>query len=258
MKGLKIFLKLAKRHVNMARKFGLKNTYYNQKLLCKYKDKHKDQRCFIIGNGPSLLSEDLDLLVNEITFGANGIHLIFDKTPWRPTYYSIVDNLVWKKLRLGIHQDLKFVIIPHYLEPRDSNISINIFIERSGLIRKSIKNILYHEPSIYGGYTVSITNLQLAIHMGCNPIFLLGMDHNYPGEINTKSDVPIRQSNEQTHFSIKYRKPGEMVNPAPIELMNLSYEKIRVLAESKGIKIINVTRGGSLDIFERKKLYDIL
>lgn len=34
-----------------------------------YKGIHEGQRCFIIGNGPSLKPEDLDLLEHEYTFG---------------------------------------------------------------------------------------------------------------------------------------------------------------------------------------------
>ena len=39
-----------------------------------FKNKHDGQRCFIIGNGPSLTAEDLNLLKNEVTFAANRIY----------------------------------------------------------------------------------------------------------------------------------------------------------------------------------------
>ena len=41
------------------------------------KDKHKGERCFIIGNGPSLKQTDLTKLKNEYTFGLNRIYLAF-------------------------------------------------------------------------------------------------------------------------------------------------------------------------------------
>ena len=52
---------------------------------------HEGKRCFVIGNGPSLCPEDLDLLCGEYTFAANRIYNIFDRTSWRPTYYLTVD-----------------------------------------------------------------------------------------------------------------------------------------------------------------------
>ena len=58
------------------------------------KDIHKGGRGFIIGTGPSLQIEDLDLLKNEVTFACNKIYLAFNQTEWRPTYYSVLDILV--------------------------------------------------------------------------------------------------------------------------------------------------------------------
>ena len=53
-----------------------------------YKDKHKNERLFLIGNGPSLAETDLNLLKNENTLAMNRISLIYDKNiDWKPTYY---------------------------------------------------------------------------------------------------------------------------------------------------------------------------
>ena len=38
----------------------------NVKLLKEFKNKYINERCFIIGNGPSLNVEDLEKLKNEI------------------------------------------------------------------------------------------------------------------------------------------------------------------------------------------------
>ncbi len=57
-----------------------------------YKNIHSGERCFVIGNGPSLTPEDLDKLKNEYSFASNHIYKIFDRTNWRPTYYVSVDK----------------------------------------------------------------------------------------------------------------------------------------------------------------------
>ncbi|HJD45240.1 MAG TPA: hypothetical protein H9909_00215, partial [Candidatus Mediterraneibacter norfolkensis] len=59
------------------------------------KNKHKGERCFVIGNGPSLTAEDLELLKGEITFAANRIYMLFDRTDWRPTYYFCADYVLY-------------------------------------------------------------------------------------------------------------------------------------------------------------------
>ena len=37
-----------------------------------FRNRHKGQRCFVIGNGPSLKTQDLSLLAREITFVMSG------------------------------------------------------------------------------------------------------------------------------------------------------------------------------------------
>ena len=60
--------------------------------IMELKGSHKGERCFIIGTGPSLTVEDLNLLKNETTFATNRIYEVFDKTDWRPTYYVNQDH----------------------------------------------------------------------------------------------------------------------------------------------------------------------
>jgi len=52
--------------------------------LTALKDKHRGERCFIIGNGPSLRNTDLSCLRNEYTFGMNRIYLISRKSGLKP------------------------------------------------------------------------------------------------------------------------------------------------------------------------------
>lgn len=68
-------------------------------LLAKYKDIHKGKRCFLIGSGPSLKTEDLDLLYEngEITFASNKIFKLYNQTDWRPNYYCVTDYKVIKQ-----------------------------------------------------------------------------------------------------------------------------------------------------------------
>ena len=58
----------------------------NRERLAALKDTHKGESCFIIGNGPSLKAEDLELLKNNniFCFASKRINLIYDKTSWRP------------------------------------------------------------------------------------------------------------------------------------------------------------------------------
>ena len=45
----------------------------SKKILLQYKNRYPGQRCFILGNGPSLTINDLNWLKGEITFASNRI-----------------------------------------------------------------------------------------------------------------------------------------------------------------------------------------
>src|SRR3990167_8981678 len=52
---------------------------------------YSGKRHFIIGSGKSLLSTPLDALEGEVTWAMNRIHLLYDRTSWRPTFYFSCD-----------------------------------------------------------------------------------------------------------------------------------------------------------------------
>ena len=54
----------------------------SEAYLKSVKGKYKGQRCFVLGNGPSLSPDDLNMLKDEITFASNRIYKIFDKQVW--------------------------------------------------------------------------------------------------------------------------------------------------------------------------------
>ena len=75
-----------------ARYQGLQFKYFEKtkyaKSLRKFKDIHKGETCFIIGNGPSLKVEDLTRLhkLGVPTFAFNRIFCIFDEMDHKKTF----------------------------------------------------------------------------------------------------------------------------------------------------------------------------
>ncbi|MEL7474404.1 MAG: hypothetical protein AAGK04_13885, partial [Planctomycetota bacterium] len=59
--------------------------------LAQLKNKHRGERIFILGNGPSLNRTPLHQLKDEYTFATNRIHLLYDRIDWRPSFYTTVD-----------------------------------------------------------------------------------------------------------------------------------------------------------------------
>ena len=65
--------------------------FENKHKIKEFKNRHLGEKCFIIGNGPSLKVEDLDKLQNQITFSCNMIYNTLSETKWRPYYYFVHD-----------------------------------------------------------------------------------------------------------------------------------------------------------------------
>ncbi|MCK4900605.1 MAG: hypothetical protein KAS38_17625, partial [Anaerolineales bacterium] len=82
--------------------------------LAELKDVHRGQRCFIIGNGPSLKNTDLSLLKEEFSFGMNRIYLMFPELGFSTTYFLSVNSLVIEQCA----EDIRSLTIPKFLSWR--------------------------------------------------------------------------------------------------------------------------------------------
>jgi hypothetical protein len=222
--------------------------------------KYRGRAGFVIGNGPSLTTDDLTKICGQVSIASNKIYLAFDETPWRPNIYTIVDLLVWEKLKDDILKKIALVHIPSYLEHDPSP-----RIKEWQFLGVNLES--YTEPfcfsdnvvsGLYGGHTVTYENIQIAAHLGLNPIYLIGCDHYYAGEDGDYSPGDNVIATSKNHFHPDYRKPGETVRVAPINEMNLAYEAAALYCKSNEINIYNATRGGNLEAFERRDLDEVL
>lgn len=218
------------------------------------KNRYKGQRCFIIGNGPSLRISDLNKISNEITFGTNRIYSLFDKTEWRPSFYVAIDNNVLKDNREEINKveaSHKFINVT--AKAYGINSENTTFINMFGPYL--IKPYLYETKKVCGdvskaftlSYSVTGVAMELAVYMGFKEIYLIGIDHNYSNYIDKNgiyhSDDSVKDyfgSLKTKSYTIQYRDATESY-----------YKAFREYSELYNIKIYNATRGGRLEVFER-------
>lgn len=225
----------------------------NGKNIKTLKNIHLNKRCFIIGNGPSLTTMDLDKLKNEITFAFNRIYFIFDKTDWRPTYYCSEDDKTIFKSKEEINElkiENKFfpVNFPWDYKIHFNNAMYYIFKfgDRSEEPRFS-ENIV---KGIYWGNTVAYTAIQIAVYMGIKEIYLLGVDHNFSKMVNDKGEIVIDET-AKDYFSEKYNTDKDDLYIPNVEISTRAFTAAKGYADKHNIKIYNATRGGKLEVFER-------
>lgn len=232
------------------RKITNHSFFYNK--LNELKDIHKGKRVFIICTGPSLTNDDILLLKNEYTISMNSIVKLTDQLNWEPTYYCIQDLEVYRNLNNEI-KNLKKAkilvgsIVKKYFPKNNRFIYYPIdFIDHlhSSYIKLKTNFSINSFHRVFDGYTVAYSCLQLAVHMGFNKIYFIGIDANYTGNINENNIVPSGK------FDPTYNTAGRRIN--------FAFDKANSIIDKKTAQIFNVTRGGKLESFNRKKIEDIL
>lgn len=230
----------------------------NEKLFASLKDKHKNERCFIIGNGPSLNLLDLTKLKNEITFGVNAIYLNYDKMHFHPTYYVVEDYLVAEDRASEINAykgpEIKFfgTFLEYVLKADEKTIVTNTILDYSEpFIPRFSKNAL---RKLGVGGSVTFQCLQLAYYMGFKEVYLIGFDHNYaiPKEANLSlSTQIISESDDVNHFNKDYFGKGYRWHDPKVDRMEKSFEVAGMAFKKEGREVFNATAGGKLEVFTR-------
>ena len=233
------------------------------------RDRHRGQRAFVLGNGPSLQIADLARLQGEITFASNKIYLAFDQTSWRPTYYSVYDVLVAQNNRDFI-RSLDLVHI------HGSFVRQALGEDRGYTYIEDLQNAMELSPPVfgfsenmlkgaYGGYSVIYLQLQLAYYMGIRRVYMIGVDFsfNVPASIKTQSTTELgeqilRSASEVNHFHPDYRTPGEPWTMPKLEYQKLAFARARRAFEDGGGALYNASRRSELEVLERVEFDDVL
>jgi FkbM family methyltransferase len=231
------------------------------------RDKYKDaERCFIIGNGPSLRKTDLSVLKDEITFAVNGFFLMARELDWHPTFYVVEDHLVAEDRRHWIDEFKgPTKLFPVYLAYCLSEDDDTIFFNHRP--RKSYPHGFDFSTDAreitYTGCTVTYTCMQLAFYFGFKEIYLIGVDASYQlpkdTERSSKYGVGIldMQSDDPNHFHPDYFGKGFRWHDPQVDKMIEAYQEARKVTENSAQRIYNATIGGMLEVFERRSFYTL-
>ena len=237
----------------------------------RFENRHMGERCFLIGNGPSLKAEDLTRLrdCSEVTFACNAIKNIYFRTPWRPKYYTITDPMFFgpsRELLTDLEAECLFI-------PALSDNYAACTAELMELLAQSGREIYQFRPitnmhllegprfspdasrALFVSGTVMYTMIQLAVYMGFTDIYLLGVDGT--ASLPTNPDVYFA---EKRHFyeeddNVVTRFNNYIANTMSAEDVSIlvanAYRQAERYSKEHGIRIYNATRGGVVDAFTR-------
>lgn len=226
------------------------------RTMAKLRNSHLGESCFIIGNGPSLTVEDLEILhSNGIdTFAVNRIYQIFPKTFWRPTYYVNTDAVMIRDKLDEVNQipaKIKFIPLQnkYYL---DIKVKGATHFFRNDLREKDQPEgfSLDCTEQVNTRGTVTIVCMQLAMHLGYKNIYLLGIDHNFDKIITENGEVIIDPS-VKNYFIEGYDDDVSKEVKHDLGTTTKAYYDVRQFIDKNDVHIYNASRQTKLDAFER-------
>lgn len=233
------------------------NLARNQELC----NRHAGQRCFIVGNGPSIKEQDLALLKNESTFFVNHFYKHPQILEISPKYYAIIDpKLITGEWPLSMLSEIitncpqatlllnsSYLNIPEIVAYADRAntywIHSNQFLHEGFACPADLTRGI-------GLSNVVISCLFSAIYMGFKDIYLLGVD----------CDGIFRDLvNQSSHFyhaekeNIGDNDPALVVTSLRSSIQGLrGWAAIANKFEKSPHRIVNLTKGGLLNVFPRR------
>ena len=228
-----------------------------RRRLAPFRNRHKGERCFIIGNGPSLKQTDLTLLKSEVTFGLNRIYLNFDRMGYETSYYVCVNSLVLEQTGHEISEIScpKFVSWAAGRRYLPKNQRSYVFLRTKGPAELGFNGNLNEEIS--EGATVTFVAMQLAFFMGFREVILVGVDHSFATK-GKAHEIVTTEDSDPNHFDANYFGKGFRWQLPDLKASELAYSTAKSAFETAGGRIRDATVGGALQIFEKANLEQIL
>ncbi len=215
--------------------------------LSALRDSHAGERCFIIGNGPSLKNTDLKKLRDEFTIGMNRFYLAFEDMGFSTSILLTVNDLVIEQCA----EDLRTLPIPVFVSWRGRK-----WIQPAENL--SYLYTSYDLPGFNGdatgrlweGATVTFVAMQLAFHMGFSQVVLIGVDHSFSSQGKPNTTV-VSTGDDPNHFSPGYFGKGFRWQLPDLQTSEIAYTMAREAYKEDGREIIDATVGGKLTIFPK-------
>jgi hypothetical protein len=226
--------------------FAQYDFHYNGEIAA-LRNIHQGEPAFIVGNGPSLNDTDPRLIKKGITFAANAIYLMHT---FEPNYYFCDDTYVAEQRKDEINA-LKW----KKFFPVDQQRFLDNGTFYNGKRVPWINNFSEDFADyIELNASVSFTMIQMAFHMGCNPVYLIGMDHSYQNLLDSSTQVGntmVSNTADHSHFHKDYFAAGTKWHYPWIERMDHAFELSLEHFKKNKRDIYNATCGGNLEVFPR-------
>ncbi len=231
----------------------------------EFRDIFHGESCFVVGSGPSLRLTDLEKIGEKgfRSFVCNFFHQCYDKTDFRPNYHVTIDKVLLRQVAEDRNALAQILSSCEYMFVRQDSAMFNLrdepemdnMIYLKCAYPKTLDRLEFSSDCskyVCTGINVGFVMLQLAVFMGFQKIYLIGMDHT-ASRIQNPDGTVEEHSEIVDHAGIfgDYGKFSELWEPTPLYMTTRGYEAAKLYADTHGIEIYNATRGGQLEVFPR-------
>ncbi|MCC5964966.1 MAG: DUF115 domain-containing protein [Natronohydrobacter sp.] len=211
----------------------------------------KRERCFIVGNAPSIAELPLHALAGEDIFCVNRGMRALDMGLPHPKYLVVADPHVYKSHSGEIDHDgasvEQFFMASNCLWRKPPSVPA-IPVGSSGL-KLSLAPFRHAPLHLHRGETVVVLAAQLAHLMGYKEIYIIGVDLDYSGPVTHFYGGGQKETERLANF-----RPGG----SGTEMVNLAFANLQKVVEPDGCRLFNAAPAGKLEVLERVNFHDVL
>lgn len=237
------------------------------------RDRHAGERCFILCNGPSVKLQDITCLQGEKVFSVSSGYHHRDYALIRPLYHCV------PQITYGVMTREDVVRWFREMDTRLGSATLFLNHTEEALVRdeglfagREVRYTVFSgdlaaypgnaKPDITGCIpgvqSVPLMCIMIAMYMGFRRIYLLGTDHDSfrTGDYKYFYEPTVLKGKDFSTTS------DGAVTSLFDELTGLAtlwrqYRRIKEIAASSGVEIVNATAGGALDEFPRIDLREL-
>jgi len=218
--------------------------------LKKVKKNHNE--CFIIGGGPSIKNQNLNILENKFSIVHNAFYLLRNTYSFKPSLYVLEDPLPAEdnSIELNKIKDIDIVVplkLKKYIKNRENVTYINFdytYIDSRETTKDNNLKFKFSDDLIKKGFwggTVVYFSLQIAYFLGFKKIYLFGVDLSYKIPTSAKIDGSIITSTDvdNNHLHKDWFGKGKRWHFPRQDRMQIAIESAVDFLSKNGVEVYN-------------------
>lgn len=237
--------------------------------------RHAGERCFVLGNGPSVKDIDLSRLREETVISVSNGYLHRKYAEFAPRYHCLPqvtyigktegDIVRWFKemheciggAELFLNETEMSLVQRHLLF---AGRKVHFLALRESFDHWDQERPIDITRTVPRVESAPVMAIMIAMYMGFSDIFLLGVDHDHflSGYYTYAFDLTIKKNKDPTIDANDRVTLSRHDDFQSLARLWRQYRALRQIAERNNVRIFNATPGGALDEFRRITISDAL